>query len=93
MKGFRMDGSAIEQIESHRVAASELRAFVERIERLRAEIADLKDMEKEVFAELSGRGYLKRPVRTIIKERATDPDKLAEDQALLEMYREALTNG
>ena len=88
-----MDGSAIEQTDSHRVAASELRAFVERIERLRAEIADLKEAEKEVFAELSGRGYLKRPVRTIIKERATDPDKLAEDQALLEMYREALTNG
>ena len=50
-----MDGSAIGQTDSHRVAASELRAFVERIERLRAEIADLKDMEKEVFAELVAR--------------------------------------
>ena len=88
-----MDGSAIEQTESHRVAGSELRAFVERIERLRAEIADLKDMEKEVFAELSGRGYLKRPVRTIVKERATDPGTLAEESAVLEMYREALSNG
>jgi len=93
MKDFRMDGSAIEQTDSHRVAASELRAFVERIERLRAEIADIKEVEKEVFAELSGRGYLKRPVRTIIKERATDPDKLSEESAVLDLYREALSNG
>lgn len=85
-----MDGSQIDQADSHRVAASELRQFIERIERLRSEIADLKEAEKEVFAELKGRGYMTRPVRTLIKERATDPDKLAEDAAVLEMYREAL---
>ena len=88
-----MDGSAIEQTDSHRVAASELRAFVERIERIDAEIADLKDVRKDVFAELKGAGYMTRPVRTIVKERATDPDKLAEESAVLEMYREALSNG
>tara|TARA_R110002020_G_scaffold95937_9_gene230103 strand:+ start:47309 stop:47572 length:264 start_codon:yes stop_codon:yes gene_type:complete len=85
-----MDGSQIDQADSHRVAASELRQFIERIERLRSEMADLKEAEKEVFAELKGRGYMTRPVRTLIKERATDPDKLAEDAAVLEMYREAL---
>ena len=85
-----MDGSQIEQQDSQRVAASELRAFVERIERVRAEIADLKAAEKEIFAEMKGRGYMTRPVRTLIKERATDPSKLAEDAAVLEMYREAL---
>lgn len=85
-----MDGSMIEQEQSHSVASAELRAFIERIERLRAEVADLKEAEKEVFAELKGRGYMARPVRTLIKERATDPDKLAEHAAVLEMYRDAL---
>lgn len=85
-----MDNSPIDQADSQRVAASELRQFVERIERLRSEQADIKEQEKEVFAELKSRGYMSRPIRTLIKERATDPDKLAEDQAVLEMYREAL---
>jgi uncharacterized protein (UPF0335 family) len=86
----KMDNSPIDQADSQRVAASELRQFVERIERLRSEQADIKEQEKEVFAELKSRGYMSRPIRTLIKERATDPDKLAEDQAVLEMYREAL---
>lgn len=80
-----MDGSSIEA-----VTAAELRSFVERIERLRAEQADIKEQEKEVFAELAGRGYMKRPVRTIIKQRAADPAKLAEEEAVLELYKAAL---
>ena len=72
------------------VAADELRAFVERIEQLRAEQAALKADEKEVFAELKHRGYMTRPVRTIIKQRAMSPDKLAEDEAVLELYKAAL---
>ncbi len=75
---------------TYRVTANELRSGLERIERLRGEMADLKEQEKEVFAELKSRGYMTRPIRTLLKERATDPDKLAEDQAVLEMYREAL---
>lgn len=85
-----MDNSPIDQSDSQRVAASELRQFVERIERLRSEQADIKEQEKEVFAELKSRGYMSRPIRTLIKERATDPDKLAEDAAILDMYRDAL---
>lgn len=80
-----MDGSNMEA-----VTAAELRAFIERIERLRAEQADLKEHEKEVFAEMKGRGYMTRPVRTIIKQRAADPAKLAEEQAVLELYKAAL---
>jgi len=80
-----MDGSNIEA-----VTAAELRAFIERIERLRAEIADIKAQEKEVFAEAKARGYMTRPIRTIIKERAMRPDDLAEQQAVLEIYKAAL---
>ena len=80
-----MDGSNIDA-----VTAAELRAFIERIEQLRAEQSDLKDAEKEVFAEAKGRGYMTRPIRTIIKQRATEPDKLAEEEAVLEIYKAAL---
>ena len=72
------------------VATGELRAFVERIERLRAEMDEIKEQEKEVFAELKGRGYMTRPVRTILKLRKRDKDDIAEEEAVLEMYKAAL---
>lgn len=80
-----MDGSNIDA-----VTGAELRAFIERIEQLRAEQADIKEQEKEVFAEIKGRGYMTRPIRTILKERKMRPDDLAEQQAVLELYKAAL---
>lgn len=82
---MNMDGSNIDA-----VTAAELRAFIERIEQLRAEAQDIKNAEKEVFAEAKGRGYMTRPIRTIIKRRASQPDKLAEEEAVLELYMSAL---
>lgn len=72
------------------VTSAELRSFVERIEQLRADQADIKDQEKEVFAELKGRGYMTRPVRTLIALRKRKPDDVAEEEAILEMYKTAL---
>lgn len=80
-----MDGSNIDA-----VTAADLRAFIERIEQLRAEAQDIKNAEKEVFAEAKDRGYMTRPIRTIIKRRASQPDKLAEEEAVLEVYMAAL---
>jgi len=81
-----MDGSNM----AHSVTSAELQAFVERIEQVRAEQEDLKTQEKEVFAEMKGRGYMTRPVRTVIKLRAQDPDKRAEEEAILDLYKTAL---
>lgn len=75
---------------NYQIAADDLRAGIERIEQLRSEMADLKEQEKEIFAEYKGKGYMTRPMRTILKERATNPDKLAEERAMLDMYRAAL---
>lgn len=75
---------------NYRVTADELRQFVERIERLTIEKKDIEDQIKEVFAELKGRGYDAPAVRKILAERKRDRDDLAEEQAILEMYREAL---
>ena len=83
-----MDGSTIGA--SYRVTGDDLRQFIERIERLRSEQAELKALEKEVFAEIKSRGYMTRPIRTLIKLRARDKDDVAEEEAILDMYKEAL---
>lgn len=75
---------------NYRVTANELRQFVERIERLDQEKQDLAEQQKEVFAELKGRGYDVKVVRTLIRLRKRDKDDIAEEEAILEMYKEAL---
>jgi uncharacterized protein (UPF0335 family) len=75
---------------SYGVAANELRQFVERIERLEAEKKDLADQIKEVMAEAKGRGYDTKAMRKIVALRKRDKDDVAEEEAVLEMYKAAL---
>ena len=76
--------------ESYSVTADELRAFVERWERLDQEKADIADAQKEVMAEAKGRGYDTRVLRKVIALRKRDKDDLAEEEAVMEMYKSAL---
>ena len=75
---------------SYRVAADELRAFIERFERLEAEKKDIADQQKEVMAEAKGRGYDTVAMRKLIALRKKDPAKLSEEEAVLDLYRGAL---
>ncbi|MFO7757014.1 MAG: DUF2312 domain-containing protein [Roseovarius sp.] len=68
----------------------ELRQFIERIEQFEAEKKDIADQVKEVMAELKGRGYDTKAVREIVRIRKRDADDIAEEEAILEMYKEAL---
>lgn len=72
------------------IAAEELTQFVERAERIGAEKKDLSDQEKELFAEAKGRGYDTKILRKLIALRARDPNDVAEEEAVLEMYKKAL---
>ena len=72
------------------VAAAELRQFVERVERLQDDMSLLREDVKAVYAEAKGRGYDVKTLRRVIKTRAADPQKLAEQQALLDTYGAAL---
>jgi len=76
--------------ESYRVTADELRQFIERIERLDMEKKDLADQQKEVMAEAKARGYDTKVMRKVIALRKRDKDDVAEEEAVLEMYKEAL---
>lgn len=75
---------------SYRVAADELRQFIERFERLDAEKKDIADQQKEVMAEAKGRGYDTKVMRKVIALRKREPDDIAEEEAVLDMYKSAL---
>jgi uncharacterized protein (UPF0335 family) len=71
-------------------AREELRSFVERLEQLDSEKTDIADQMKEVMEEAKGRGYDTKVLRKIIALRKRDPQDLSEEEAILELYREAL---
>lgn len=76
--------------ENYRVTAAELRQFVERDERLATEQADIAEQRKEVMAEAKSRGYDTKVIKKIIALRKRDKDDIAEEEAVTEMYKEAL---
>jgi uncharacterized protein (UPF0335 family) len=75
---------------NYAVAADELRQFIERFEQLEAEKKDLTDQQKELMAEAKGRGYDTKIMRKIVALRKRKPDDIAEEEAVLEMYKSAL---
>ncbi|EKE45534.1 hypothetical protein OCGS_0624 [Oceaniovalibus guishaninsula JLT2003] len=76
--------------DGYGVTAEELRQFIERYERLEQEKKDIADAQKEVMAEAKGRGYDTKVLRKIIALRRRDKDDIAEEEAVLEMYKAAL---
>ena len=74
----------------NQATADELRQFVERFERLEAEKKEISDQQKEVMAEAKGRGYDTKVLRKIIALRKRDHNELAEEEAVLELYKSAL---
>ena len=75
---------------TYNVAADELRKFIKRYEHLEAEKKDIADQQKEVMAEAKGRGYDTGVMRKVIALRRRDKDDIAEEEAVLEMYKAAL---
>ena len=76
--------------DAYSVTAEELRQFIERCEQLEAEKKDLADQLKEVMAEAKGRGYDTKVLRKVLALRKRKPDELAEEEAVLEVYKAAL---
>ncbi|MFU8897539.1 DUF2312 domain-containing protein [Roseinatronobacter thiooxidans] len=76
--------------DAYNVTAEELRQFIERFEHLEAEKKDIADQQKEVMAEAKGRGYDTKVLRKIIALRKRTPDDIAEEEAVLDLYKAAL---
>jgi len=85
-----MEETQSDRPDSYRVTADELRQFIERFERLEIEKKDLADQQKEVMAEAKSRGYDTKVMRKVIALRKREPDDIAEEEAVLDMYKEAL---
>lgn len=76
--------------DSYGIAAGELRQFIERFERLEEEKKEVAEQQKEVMAEAKGRGYDTKVMRKVIALRKRSADDIAEEEAVLDMYKSAL---
>lgn len=72
------------------IAAGQLRAFIERIERLEEEKKTVGDDIKEVYAEAKGSGFDTKTIRRIIKLRTLDDATRHEAETMLQLYMDAL---
>jgi uncharacterized protein (UPF0335 family) len=72
------------------VAGNRVRSFVERIEQLEGEIAELNEGKKEVFAEAKGEGFDVKILKEIVKLRKQDKDERDEHETLLDVYMRAM---
>ena len=71
-------------------AKDQLRAIVERIERLEEEKKSIGDDIKDVYLEAKGNGYDVKALRTIVRMRKQDANDRREQETILETYMHAL---
>jgi len=79
--------------ETQTIAVGQLRSFIERIERLEEEKKTLSDDIKDVYAELKGNGFDAKAVRAIIRLRKQEEHERQEEEAIIELYKNALGMG
>lgn len=73
-----------------RFAKDQLKAIIERIERLEEEKKTISDDIRDVYTEAKGNGFDTKALRTIIRMRKQDANERAEQEAILETYMAAL---
>ena len=72
------------------VAQDQLKSFVDRIERLEEEKQTISDDIKDVYAEAKGNGFDTKVLRRVIAVRKMNADERNEQEAILELYLQAL---
>ncbi|AXC50862.1 DUF2312 domain-containing protein [Paracoccus suum] len=72
------------------VAADELRQFIEQYEQLESEKKDVTEQQKELMSEAKARGYDTKVMKKVIALRKRDKDDIAEEEAIMDMYKAAL---
>ena len=77
-------------VSTDSVAQDQLRAFIERIERMEEEKKAIADDIKEIYAEAKGNGFDTKVLRQIVRIRKQDHAERMEQEALLELYMAAL---
>lgn len=72
------------------IAADQLASYVERIERLEEEKANLMADIKEVYGEAKALGYDVKILRQIIRLRKMEDHERTEQEEIMEVYKRAL---
>jgi uncharacterized protein (UPF0335 family) len=75
---------------AHRFAKDQLKAFVERVERLEEEKKAIADDVRDVYAEAKASGFDVKALRTVVRLRKQDVNERKEQEAILETYLLAL---
>jgi uncharacterized protein (UPF0335 family) len=81
---------ANDDINISRTKDDRLKSLIERVERLEEEKNNLLTDIKEVFSEAKGLGYDPKIMRKVLIIRKMDVDERLEQEALLDIYRNAL---
>ncbi|MBK0399252.1 DUF2312 domain-containing protein [Limibaculum sp. M0105] len=80
----------MEDISTTTVAAGQLRAIIERIERLEEEKKEVAEQIKEVYAEAKANGFDAKILRKVVSLRKKPTEERQEEEAVLELYLSAL---
>jgi uncharacterized protein (UPF0335 family) len=77
-------------MKTHAFAAEILKQYIEKIERLEAQKAEISQDISAVLQEAKGNGFDSKTIRQILKLRKMESSELIEQDELLDLYREAL---
>jgi uncharacterized protein (UPF0335 family) len=84
------DETETEIVELDGAGGKRLKSFLERIERLEQEKADLASDIKDIYGEAKAVGFDPKIMRKVIRLRKMDEAKRAEEEMLLETYKSAV---
>nr|CRH06889.1 conserved hypothetical protein [Candidatus Magnetococcus massalia] len=79
-----------ESTEVQGVAGEVLQQYIERIERLEEEKANISQDVRDIYAEAKSNGFDAKVMRELIKIRKMEQHELDEKESLLHLYRQAL---
>src|SRR6478672_5440615 len=82
--------AAVKEDPATSFAKDQLKAIIERIERLEEEKKTISDDIRDVYAEAKGNGFDVKALRTIVRLRKQDANERAEEETILETYMQAL---
>jgi len=72
------------------IHADQLKALIQRIEKLEDEKRTLGEDIKEVYAEAKGNGFDTKIIRKVVRIRKQDRAKRQEEEALVDLYLSAV---
>lgn len=71
-------------------AAEQIKAYLERVERLEEDVAEYRKDIRDIYAEAQGNGFDAKALRRLVAMRKKDPEKVKEENAIFETYAHAI---